>query len=190
MTITPTLLPGVLIVVPELHGDHRGSIVEVWRHERFQEAGIDHHFVQDNVSRSRRGILRGLHFQNPMGQAKLLTVLEGEIFDVAVDVRKGSPTFGRWVGATLSRDNRRQLLIPEGYAHGFQAVSDEATLFYKSTRPYRPEHEHVLAWNDPVVAVAWPGGPVTMSARDERGTRLEELLKRGALPDYETLTRD
>ncbi|MCU0454651.1 MAG: dTDP-4-dehydrorhamnose 3,5-epimerase [Bacteroidetes bacterium] len=172
MTVEPTSLPGVIVVVPDRHGDRRGSIVEVWRKERYQEAGIQFDFVQDNISRSVKGTLRGLHFQNPMSQAKLMTVLEGEVFDVAVDIRRGSPTFGRWVGVTLSGENRRQLLIPEGFAHGFQVVSEQSILLYKISRPYRPEYEHVVAWNDPELAIDWPVAGPLLSQRDAGGRAL------------------
>jgi dTDP-4-dehydrorhamnose 3,5-epimerase len=172
MTISPTSLPGVLIIVPDLHGDHRGSLMEVWRQERIRAAGIPYDFVQDSLSRSIRGTLRGLHFQNPMGQAKMLTVIEGEVFDVAVDVRHGSPSFGRWVGERLSRENRHQLLIPPGYAHGFQVLTDEAVLLYKTSQPYRPEHEYVIAWNDPDIGIAWPIADPLLSQRDAGGRAL------------------
>lgn len=153
---TPTALDGVFIVEPDTWSDHRGSFFESWHRERYAALGFSEPFVQDNVSRSIKGTLRGLHVQEPYGQGKLVQALCGEVFDVAVDVRVGSPTFGRWVGERLSGDNCRQMYIAPGFAHGFYVLSASALLAYKCTEFYHPEAELSIAWNDPLPAIAWP----------------------------------
>jgi dTDP-4-dehydrorhamnose 3,5-epimerase len=177
-------LPGVVLVQPDVFGDSRGYFVETWHKERYEAAGIPGAFVQDNMSYSERGVLRGLHFQNPQAQGKLVSVIEGEIFDVAVDIRVGSPTFGRWVGVTLSRENRRQMFIPEGCAHGFCVVSAAALVTYKCTALYARETEASVLWNDPAIGVKWPLDRPTLSAKDEAALPLEELARQGRLPRY------
>jgi dTDP-4-dehydrorhamnose 3,5-epimerase len=172
MTFRPTAIAGVLVVEPELHRDARGFLFESFRRDAFEAAAaraVD--FVQDNHSLSTRGVLRGLHYQLPGPQGKLVRVVRGEIFDVAVDLRRGSPTLGRWVAERLSAGNRRQLWIPEGMAHGFLALSDEAEVLYRVTAYRQPAHERCIRWDDPDLAVAWPldGAPPRLSARDAAG---------------------
>ena len=166
MKVEHTALPGVLILEPKVFGDARGFFMETWNRSRYAEAGLPGEFVQDNVSYSRHGVLRGLHYQSPRAQGKLVHVLEGEVFDVAVDVRVGSPTFGRWAGATLSAQNRRQLWIPPGFAHGFCVTGETALFCYKCTELYAPEHEGSILWNDPAIGIAWPLEHPTLSAKD------------------------
>jgi dTDP-4-dehydrorhamnose 3,5-epimerase len=177
-------LPGVVLIQPDVFGDSRGYFVETWHKQRYEEAGIPGTFVQDNMSYSERGVLRGLHFQNPQAQGKLVSVIEGEIYDVAVDIRVGSPTFGRWVGVTLSRENRRQMFVPEGCAHGFCVVSPAALVTYKCTALYARETEASVLWNDPAIGVKWPIEQPTLSAKDQAALTLDELLKQGRLPKY------
>ena len=166
MKVERTALPGALILEPKVFGDARGFFMETWNRSRYAEAGLPGEFVQDNVSYSRHGVLRGLHYQSPRAQGKLVHVLEGEVFDVAVDVRVGSPTFGRWAGATLSAQNRRQLWIPPGFAHGFCVTGETALFCYKCTELYAPEHEGSILWNDPAIGIAWPLEHPTLSAKD------------------------
>jgi dTDP-4-dehydrorhamnose 3,5-epimerase len=180
MNVLPTELPGVLIVEPRVFGDGRGFFFESYQQRRYAEAGIPGPFVQDNVSRSARGILRGLHFQHPRAQGKLVMVLAGSVFDVAVDVRRGSPTFGKWVGVELSGENKRQLWIPPGFAHGFCVTSESADFAYKCTDFYAPEHEHTVAWNDPRIGIRWPVEQPQLSTKDAAGKPLAEL---NVLPD-------
>ncbi len=184
MRVACTALPGVLLVEPPTFGDARGYFAELWSAARYAAAGLPARFVQDNVSLSRPGVLRGLHLQHPRGQGKLVTALRGEVFDVAVDVRVGSPTFGRWAGEVLSERNRRQLYIPPGFAHGFVVTGGEALLAYKCTEYYEPGAEVTLRWNDPEVAVGWPVTPAVVSDKDRRGLTLAEAAARGALPRY------
>lgn len=176
MQIRPTELPEVLLVEPKLIPDDRGFFMESYNRSAFAEAaGREVDFVQDNHSLSGRGVLRGLHYQlPPNAQAKLVRVVVGEIFDVAVDIRRGSPTFGRWVGERLSAENRRQLWIPEGFAHGFLALSERAEVLYKASAYYAPASERTLAWNDPSVAIEWPpeSRPL-LSPKDSDAPRLE-----------------
>lgn len=166
MKIHPTALPGVLILEPKAFGDARGFFMETWNRKRYAEAGLPLEFVQDNVSFSQHGVLRGLHYQHPQAQGKLVYVIQGEVFDVAVDVRLGSPTFGRWVGVTLSADNRRQFWVPPGFAHGFCVTGETALFCYKCTDYYAPEHEGSILWNDPAIGIAWPLERPTLSAKD------------------------
>ena len=166
MRLIETALSGVAILEPQVHRDPRGYFVEVYRADRLASLGIDVRFVQDNQSRSERGTLRGLHWQWRRPQAKLIRVVTGEIFDVAVDIRRGSPTFGRWVGATLSAENFRQMFVPEGFAHGFCVTSDVADVEYKCSDVYDAGGEAGLAWNDPEVSIAWPCQHPLLSERD------------------------
>jgi dTDP-4-dehydrorhamnose 3,5-epimerase len=173
--VTPTALPDVLLVEPKVFGDARGYFFESYSARRYAEAGIAATFVQDNVSFSRRGVLRGLHYQHPFGQGKLVGVLRGEVFDVAVDVRRGSPTFGRWVGECLSSENKRQLYIPPGFAHGFLVTSDETLFAYKCTEYYRAEAERSIRWDDTRIGVRWPiDGPV-LSMKDDVAVTLDAM---------------
>ncbi|MEJ5239504.1 MAG: dTDP-4-dehydrorhamnose 3,5-epimerase, partial [Limisphaera sp.] len=162
-------------IEPRVYGDARGYFLETWNERRYREAGIPGPFVQDNLSFSRRGAVRGLHFQNPSAQAKLVYVLEGEVFDVAVDLRRRSPTFGRWFGVRLSAENKRQLYIPVGFAHGFAVLSETALFAYKCTEFYAPEHEVTLLWNDPDLGIPWPVDQPVLSDKDQRGRRLRDL---------------
>lgn len=156
MIITPTAIPEVLLLEPSVHGDERGYFMETFRRSHFQERGIDLDFVQDNQSRSVQGTLRGLHYQLEFPQGKLARALSGELFDVAVDIRKSSPTFGQWVGVILSGENKRQLWIPPGFAHGFYVLSELAELSYKCSEYYHPEDDHSILWNDPDIGIEWP----------------------------------
>ena len=175
MKIVETSLPGVLIIEPKVFGDPRGYFVETWQQQRYAEAGIHLPFVQDNLSRSARGILRGLHLQHPGDQGKLVFVVEGEVFDVAVDVRVGSPTFGKWAATTLSAADHRQFWVPPGFAHGFCVTSEYAEFLYLTTDYWAPEYERCIAWNDPDLAIAWPlSADPMVSAKDQQGTRLKD----------------
>ena len=156
MNVTPTALPDVLLIEPRVFGDDRGFFFESWNLREFALAGLDATFVQDNHSRSVRHVLRGLHYQIEHAQGKLVRVSQGEVFDVAVDVRRSSPSFGRWVGMALSAQNRRMLWIPPGFAHGFLVLSEAAEFLYKTTDYWYPEHERTLLWNDPALAIDWP----------------------------------
>jgi dTDP-4-dehydrorhamnose 3,5-epimerase len=171
----PTTLPGVLVIEPDVFSDARGFFLETYREDRYRELGIHDRFVQDNLSRSERGVLRGLHFQNPRAQAKLATVLEGEVFDVAVDVRRGSPTFGRWFGTTLSETNKHQLYVPAGFAHGFCVLSERALFAYKCSDTYVPEADRCIRWDDPQLAIEWPVDAPSLSRKDADAPRLSEL---------------
>lgn len=184
MKVERLALPEVMIVTPIVRGDARGAFHEAWQLARYRDAGLPDRWVQDNVSRSCRGVLRGLHFQHPRPQAKLVSVLAGEIFDVAVDIRRGSPTFGRSVSAMLSATTARQMFVPAGFAHGFVVTSDEAVVHYKCTEVYLPECERTIAWNDPALAIGWPVASPIISAKDSEGRRLEEL-GRDELPVHE-----
>ncbi|HEY8209867.1 MAG TPA: dTDP-4-dehydrorhamnose 3,5-epimerase [Myxococcaceae bacterium] len=177
MNVLPTGLPGVLIVEPRVFGDGRGFFFESYQQRRYAEAGIPGPFVQDNVSRSVRGTVRGLHYQHPRGQGKLMSVLAGRIFDVAVDIRRGSSTFGKWVGVELTEENRRQLWVPAGFAHGFCVTSESADVSYKCTEYYAPEHEHTILWNDPQLGITWPvEGTPLLSPKDAAGKPLAESV--------------
>jgi dTDP-4-dehydrorhamnose 3,5-epimerase len=182
--IEATNLPGVLLIEPKRFGDARGYFLETWHEERYAAAGINLRFVQDNLSRSVRGILRGLHLQHPTDQGKLVSVVEGEVFDVAVDVRVGSPSFGKWTGATLSERDHRQLWIPPGFAHGFCVTSDVALFAYKCTAPYSSAHEMGVAWNDPALGIAWPIAEPQLSAKDSALPRLADIDP-ARLPRYQ-----
>jgi dTDP-4-dehydrorhamnose 3,5-epimerase len=174
--VTPTSLPEVLVVEPTVFGDGRGWFLEAWHAERYAALGIGDAFVQDNVSYSARGVLRGLHLQHPHEQAKLIQVLDGAVFDVAVDVRRGSPRFGRWASVELSSANRRQLYVPRGFAHGFLVTSEHALVSYKASATYRPDAELAIRWDDPALAIAWPlAGPPTVSPRDAAAPPLADV---------------
>lgn len=183
MRIVPTNLPGVLLLEPDVHRDTRGFFAETFQSARFGQQGLPAEFVQDNVAGSVSGVLRGLHFQHPQGQGKLVHVLRGEIFDVAVDIRRGSPTFGRWVGVTLSEDVSRQLYVPAGFAHGYCVTGDRALVAYKCTRSYEPSADRSVRWNDPDLAIAWPLASPLLSQRDAAAPRLCELPE-DFLPAY------
>ena len=183
MKVIETSLPGMLIIDPDVFGDSRGFFMETYNEARYRDAGLPRRFVQDNLSSSARGVLRGLHYQNPDAQGKLLYVLSGEVFDVAVDIRAGSPTFGEWAGVTLSEENHRQLWIPEGFAHGFQVASESALLVYKCTALYNRESEGAILWNDPEIRIEWPIGQPTLSDKDRAAPTLREIPK-DALPPY------
>ncbi|MFC3098025.1 dTDP-4-dehydrorhamnose 3,5-epimerase [Alteraurantiacibacter palmitatis] len=174
MHIIPCDIEGPLIIEPRVFGDERGFFLESWNAAGFAAAGLDLTFVQDNHSRSQKGVLRGLHFQNPAPQGKLVRVVSGAVFDVAVDLRRSSPTFGKWVGAELSGQNKRMFWVPEGFAHGFLTLEDNTDFLYKCTAPYAPQNEHSLAWDDPDVGIAWPlaGLEVKLSAKDMAGVPL------------------
>ena len=175
MKVTPLTLPEVLLVEPQRFGDARGYFLETWRQERYQAAGITLPFVQDNLSRSAHGILRGLHLQHPNDQGKLVYVIEGEVFDVAGDVRGGSPNFGKWTGAALASEDHRQLWIPPGFAHGFCVTSETALFAYKCTALYSVSDELGVAWNDPALAISWPVAEPRLSAKAAALPRLAEL---------------
>jgi dTDP-4-dehydrorhamnose 3,5-epimerase len=174
---TPTAIPDVLVLEPTVFGDARGFFFESFNAREFKEAtGLDVTFVQDNHSRSAKGVLRGMHYQIQHPQGKLVRVVQGEVFDVAVDLRQSSPTFGRWVGQVLSAENRKQIWIPPGFAHGFVVLSDAAEFLYKTTDYWYPEHERCLLWNDPEVGIAWPiGGEPQLAAKDRAGKGLGQV---------------
>ena len=176
MRIIETSIPDVLLLEPTVYGDARGYFMETFRESWFHEQGIYLNFVQDNQSRSVQGTLRGLHYQLKQPQGKLVRVASGKVFDVAVDMREGSATFGRWAGSTLSAQNKRQLWVPPGFAHGFYVVSESAELYYKCTDYYCPEHEHSLLWNDSAVGIEWPllNGSPLLSGKDSAGLPLAE----------------
>lgn len=183
MTVTPvSSFPDVKIIEPDVFGDERGFFFESFNARTYESWGMPSVFLQDNVSHSKKGILRGLHFQNPGAQGKLVQVLRGRVLDVIVDIRKRSPSFGRWVGVELSEENKKQLWVPQGFAHGYVVLSEEATFFYKVTDYYRPESEHSLLWNDPEVGVAWPIAEPILSRKDASAKTLKELLPN--LPDF------
>ncbi|PTQ02297.1 dTDP-4-dehydrorhamnose 3,5-epimerase [Vibrio sp. ZF 223] len=179
MKVIDTKIPDVKIIEPTVFGDARGFFMETWNQNKFEElvTGRPIQFVQDNHSKSKKGILRGLHYQTENTQGKLVRVVSGEVFDVAVDIRKGSPTFGQWVGEYLSSENKRQLWVPEGFAHGFYVTSDEAEFVYKCTNYYTPSSEISLKWNDNDLAIVWPviGQPV-LSEKDDNAISLKEAI--------------
>ena len=175
-TFTKTKIDGVYIVDVKSYGDERGYFMETYKEPDFMDAGLDYNFVQDNQSSSHRGVLRGLHFQKEHPQAKLVRVISGEVFDVAVDLRKGSVTYGQWVGFVLSGDNHRQLMIPRGFAHGFLVLSDYAEFAYKCDDFYHPDDEGGIAWNDPDIAIEWPCvGEVFLSEKDKKNLTFSQL---------------
>lgn len=177
VTVIETGLPGVLIVEPRVFGDDRGFFFESFNDEAFAAAGLPTRFVQDNHSRSQRGVLRGLHFQNPQPQGKLVRVTAGAVFDVAVDLRRSSPHFGRWTGVELSAANKRMLWVPEGFAHGFLCLRDDTDFLYKCTALYQPANEHSLRWDDPAIGIDWPLDSITpaLSAKDAAAGSLDTI---------------
>jgi len=183
MKITPTSIPDVLLIEPDVFGDARGFFLESWHAQKFAAQGLDVNFVQDNHSRSSQGVLRGLHYQLQQPQGKLVRVVCGSVFDVAVDIRKGSPSFGQWAGAELSGDNHRQFYVPPGFAHGFCVLSESADFLYKCTDYYAPQHEHGIRWNDPDIGIDWPGGGFTISDKDAGNGLLRDMADK--LPRYE-----
>lgn len=176
MEVTPTAIPEVMLLQPRVFGDDRGYFFESYNQRQFEAAvGYPARFVQDNQSRSAQGVLRGLHYQIQQPQGKLVRVLAGEIFDVAVDLRRGAPTFGQWVGARLSADNKCQMWVPEGFAHGFYVLSESAEVFYKTTDFYAPGHERCIRWDDPILAIEWPlSGEPSLSGKDRDGVGFRE----------------
>lgn len=174
MKVTPTAIADVLLIEPSVFGDARGFFFESFNRRVFREStGLDLNFVQDNHSRSERGVLRGLHYQVQQAQGKLVRVVRGAVFDVAVDIRQESPSFGQWVGTELSEDNHRQLWVPPGFAHGFLVLSESADFLYKTTDYYAPEHERCIAWDDPAIGIDWPlAAPPRLSDKDRQGMSL------------------
>ena len=177
MKVVETRIPGVLIVEPKVFGDERGFFMETFHGRKYKEHGIDRIFVQDNHSRSCRSTLRGLHYQLRHPQGKLVYAVSGEIFDVAVDIRKGSATFGQWVGITLSAVNKRQIYVPEGFAHGFCVVSDQADVIYKCTDFYAPDDDYGILWSDPKIGIDWPVDAPLLSPKDGRNRPLDAVPK-------------
>lgn len=175
MKLIETGIPGLVVIEPTVHGDARGFFMECWHAGRYAEQGLPDSFVQSNLSRSAAGVLRGLHYQYPEPQGKLISVLEGRVFDVAVDIRTDSPTFRQWAGVELSAANHRQLYVPEGFAHGFCVLGEGALLSYLCTREYRAEYDAAIAWNDPDIGVNWPISEARLSPKDEAAPRLADL---------------
>ncbi|MGE4220343.1 MAG: dTDP-4-dehydrorhamnose 3,5-epimerase [Alphaproteobacteria bacterium] len=182
MEVTPTTLPEVLSITPRIHRDARGFFKETWQADRYAAIGVPGGFVQDNLSRSIKGTVRGLHFQEPKGQGKLVSVLSGSVFDVVVDVRFGSPRFGRWAGLVLNAEDHCQLWIPPGFAHGFCVLSETADFFYKCTELYDPACERSVRWDDPAIGIDWPVGTPLLSAADAVAPPLSAVT---SLPAYE-----
>ncbi len=176
MKVVPSNIPDVMTLTPRVFGDERGFFYESYNARVFEQCtGVSGDFVQDNHSRSEKNVLRGLHYQIKQPQGKLVRVIAGEVFDVAVDIRRSSPTFGQWAGALLSAENQRQLWVPKGFAHGFLVVSEYAEFLYKTTDFYAPEHERCIAWDDPAIGIEWPlNGEALLSAKDREGTSLKE----------------
>ncbi len=177
MKVTALAIADVKLIEPQVFGDARGFFFEGFNRQRYRDAGIDIDLVQVNLSRSTRGVLRGLHYQWPNPQGKLVSVLEGEVYDVAVDIRRGSPTFGQWVAAVLSAENKRQLWVPEGFAHGFVVTSDTALFHYGCTAPYDKAADANLRWNDARLAIDWPVGDPSLSEKDERAPFLDDIAE-------------
>ena len=186
MRVVESDIPGVLVIEPKVFGDQRGFFLETWQRERYGSHGIPREFVQDNMASSSKGVLRGLHVQHPHAQGKLVQVIHGEVFDVAVDIRRGSPWFGRWTGVRLSGENRRQFWVPAGFAHGYYVISDEAVFSYKCTELYHPESEFSVLWNDPAIGIDWllERAPL-LSDKDREAPELQEIDPR-RLPPYES----
>lgn len=183
MKIEPLAIPDVLLITPKVFGDERGFFMETYKQQLFSEAGIDLAFTQDNHSRSGKDILRGLHYQLRHPQGKLVRVVRGEVFDVAVDIRKGSPYFGQWVACVLSAENKQQLYVPPGFAHGFCTLSDEVDFIYKCTDVYHPEDEYGVLWSDPNINIDWPKGQYKLSEKDQQNPILADCNPAN-LPDY------
>lgn len=185
MKVTPSAIPDALIIEPKVFGDARGFFCETWQQERYARHGIEQPFVQDNLASSAKGVLRGLHLQHPYGQGKLVQVLSGRVFDVAVDVRRGSPWFGRWTGVLLDGENKRQFWVPAGFAHGYYVLSEQALFAYKCTELYHPETELSLLWNDPALDIQWPlEDEPRLSDKDKAGLLLQDVAEE-RLPTYE-----
>ncbi len=185
MKVTASSIPDVLIIEPRVFGDARGFFLETWQRERYAQHGIPTGFVQDNLASSSKGVLRGLHLQHPHAQGKLVQVLSGRVFDVAVDVRRGSPWFGHWAGVMLDGESKRQFWVPAGFAHGYYVLSDEAVFAYKCTDQYHPENELSILWNDPQLAIEWPlDGEPRLSDKDRAGLLLQDV-EMERLPGYE-----
>ena len=171
-----TEIEGVFIIEPKVFGDSRGYFMETYKEDEFKQAGLNYNFVQDNQSKSHKGVLRGLHFQRKHPQAKLVRVISGEVFDVAVDLRKGSPTYGKWVGVILTSENKKMLMIPRGFAHGFVVLSDTAEFVYKCDEVYHPEDEGGIMWNDPDIGIVWPyKGEPSLSEKDTKHPSFKEV---------------
>lgn len=183
MKFIETSLPGCVVIEPQVFGDARGFFYESYNEAKYREAGIDRRFVQSNVSRSARGVLRGLHYQWPHPQGKLVSVLEGEVYDVAVDIRRGSPTFGKWAGVMLTAENHRHFWIPEGFAHGFCVVSEHATFSYQCTDLYNREADGGVRWDDPAIGIDWPISSPLLSEKDAKAPLLAEVAE-SRLPEY------
>jgi dTDP-4-dehydrorhamnose 3,5-epimerase len=186
MEAIPTEIPEVLLLNPQRFGDQRGWFMESWQAERYRQLGIAEGFVQDNQAYSQKGVLRGLHIQNPHGQGKLVQVIRGEVFDVAVDLRRGSPWFGQWVGALLSENNYRQLYVPVGFAHGYLVMSEDAVFNYKCTDYYHPESQFSVRWDDPQIGIQWPGGAKPILADKDRDAPLLSEISEDRLPCYQS----
>lgn len=170
-----TDIEGVFVIEPKVFGDSRGYFMETYKDDEFKANGLDYHFVQDNQSKSHKGVLRGLHYQKSFPQAKLVRVISGEVFDVAVDLRKNSPTYGKWVGVILTSENKKMLMIPKGFAHGFVVLSDTAEFVYKCDEVYHPEDEGGIMWNDPDIAIKWPyDGELQLSEKDTKHPLLRD----------------
>jgi len=176
MKVEETKLEGVLLVTPDVFGDDRGFFMETYNREKAIQRGLPGEFVQDNHSKSSKGVLRGLHYQRPQWQGKLVRAIEGQIYDVAVDIRQGSSTYGEWVGVFLDTDNKQQLYVPEGFAHGFVVTSDTAQVVYKCTSLYEPSQEGSILWNDPDIGIEWPIDQPLLSAKDENAQRLSDFV--------------
>jgi dTDP-4-dehydrorhamnose 3,5-epimerase len=181
LNVIETSLPGVLVLEPRVLADERGFFIETYHADRFRDAGIDAIFVQDNHSRSARGVLRGLHYQEPNPQGKLVRCTKGALFDVAVDIRVGSPHFGKWTAVELTEDNKRMMWVPAGFAHGFCALAETSDLVYKVTRHYDAKSDRVILWNDPDLRIMWPIGKPVLSARDAAAPRLKDAT---VLPQF------
>jgi dTDP-4-dehydrorhamnose 3,5-epimerase len=177
MKVRTSDIPGLVVIEPKVFGDARGFFLETYASERYRDAGVTATFVQDNLSKSRRGVLRGLHLQNPNGQGKLVSVVLGSVWDVALDVRPDSPSFGRWIAEELTAENHKQMYVPPGCAHGFVVTSDEAIFAYKCTELYQPACEMGVLYNDPDLAIPWPGENFTLSAKDQVLPRLRDIPK-------------
>jgi len=184
MKFIETALPGCVVIEPQVFGDSRGFFYESYNEAKYREAGIDRRFVQSNVSRSARGVLRGLHYQWPHPQGKLVSVLEGEVYDVAVDIRRGSPTFGQWAGVMLAAENHRHFWIPEGFAHGFCVVSEFATFSYQCTDLYDAKADGGVRWDDPAIGIDWPISSPLLSDKDSKAPLLADVPQH-RLPEYE-----
>jgi len=183
MRVIKTKLDGALVFEPNVFGDSRGFFMETWNHKRYQEAGLDVTFVQSNLSKSSKGVLRGLHFQNPNPQGKLVQIITGEVFDVAIDIRIGSPTYGLWHGEYLSAQNHKQFYIPEGFAHGFCVLSDTAIFSYMCTQAYDAQADCSIQWNDPDIAIKWPISQPSLSEKDSKALPLK-AIDPNKLPHY------